>query len=223
MHVFMLAIICFKKFYSSDYFRNHYQRHKTNTTLTWPSFVFKGLSYQCQKCLKLLLCDIDIVERHMLRAHQTKLKVRITNKITKEAMYRDFCKSFINKTPVSHSYWQGTTLPISKVPIEEITPNIGNLCTYNCPKCNEKFSSWYKLTQHSKKVHDHKIGYKPSLLCVARSHACLICPKAILCDRFSIAQHIVKAHNINMNKYEKLYIKNGGETLPTFRDWMTIY
>ncbi len=104
---------------------------------------------------------------------------------------------------------------------QKVTAKIGNLCTVVGPECDAKvFSNWSLLLAHCKKIHNYRISYKYSLVSVARCHACLICPKAVLCDRLFIANHL-NCHKIPLKKYEKIYQKNGGEVLPTFLEWMT--
>ncbi len=215
--------LCSKKYYTSESLKGHFKvSHKTTKFKSLEIYLVKGFSYQCKECFKLILCDKDLVNNHMRRAHGIMNNEKGDVTFVKQTEYNNVRDSFIKSTPISLTVWYKTVLPKVQVPIQEVTSKIGNLCTFICPDCDsEVFSSWSFLIAHCKKVHKYRIFYKHSLVSVARCHSCLICSKAVLCDRLFIANHLHYHHKIPLKKYEKIYQKNGGDVLPTFLEWMT--
>ncbi len=214
--------LCSKKYYTSQSLKGHFKlKHRTSKFKSPEKYLVKGFSYQCKKCFKLILCDKDLVNVHMRRAHGIMNNEKGAVTFAKQTEYYNLRDSFIKSTPVSFTVWHKTVLPKDQFPIQEVTSKIGNLCTFVCPECDSKvFSNWCLLLAHCRKIHNYRITYKHSLVSIARCHACLICPKAVLCDRLFIANHL-NCHKISLKKYEKIYQKNGGEVLPTFLEWMT--
>ncbi len=213
---------CSKKYYTSIMFRKHYVRkHKSNTLNPIETYIVKGFSYQCPKCSKLLLCENIVIQSHMKRVHGMCKSKKGAVTFTKDTEYYKVCDTFIKNTPITHTYWGKTVLPRDQIPINEITPKIGNLCSFKCPDCDSReFSNWSMLYHHNRRVHGHNIHYQHTLLSVARCHACLLCPMVVLCDRSFITMHL-NSHKMKLKKYEKIYQQNGGDILPTFKEWMT--
>ncbi len=213
---------CSKKYYTSQFFKQHYSKiHKSKTSKPIEAYIVKGFSYQCPMCSNLLLCDNMVIQTHMKNVHGIKKDEVGAVAFTKKTEYNKLCDSFIKSTPTSHIVWKKTVLPKDQVPIKEITSKIGNLCSFQCPECDsEEFSNWQMLQKHGRIVHGHHIRYQHALLSVARCHACLLCPKVVLCDRSFITNHL-SCHKMKMKKYEKIYQQNGGEILSTFIEWMT--
>ncbi len=111
-----------------------------------------------------------------------------------------------------------------QIPIKEITATIGNLCNFLCPHCDTKiFYSWRILTKHVKSFHHKKLTYSSSIVNTAQYHSCLICPKAILCDRFILLRHLREKHKMSLSKYEQIYVKHGGKILPTYQAWLKTF
>ncbi len=217
---------CGEKYSPLCDFKKHYiEKHSINIFKSWSYYMVKGFSFKCTICFKLLLCDKYIIQAHMKQRHS----VTTTNNKKRAAIFKkhieylNLCDSFIQSTPISNITWHKTLLPMDQVPIQEITPKIGNLCSFTCPECDLTHVSpnWQMFVKHCRKVHGFYIRYKPSLLSVARCHACLLCPKAVLCDRSFISKHLA-THNMKLKKYESIYQQNGGEILPTFIEWKTL-
>ncbi len=219
--------LCGKKYYSSNGFKNHFKNHSSSLCKPLSEYIVKGFSYQCQKCDKLLLCDKDTIRHHMhvhaRRGHGAKVNNKSIDGNTKKTQYLIMCQKYINDSPRSFTVWDKTALPMNQVPIKEITAKIGNLCQFICKKCTDFkiFNSWDCLRHHYEKIHRCRVQYNHSIVNVARCHACLICPKAILCDRSFIRRHLTFSHKMTLKRYETIFHRNGGETLPTFLDWMT--
>ncbi len=216
--------ICQKKYFSSLSIGKHLKQHNCKSLEHVISYLIKGFSYQCKNCFKLLLCDIHTIHYHLRHVHNfTKESLGKVNSYThtKRIKYDEFSASYIRKTPVSSVCWNKTVLPFSEIPIQEINSRIGNLCTFACPHCDtQSFPNWLALRHHCKIVHNCGIQYNPSLVSVARCHACLLCPKVVLNDRYFLHIHLKGSHKRKLAEYERILQKNGGETLPSFITWL---
>ncbi len=215
--------ICNKKLIGYESFKGHVRKHKQKCHNLLPKCLLKGYSYQCKLCGKLMLCERSFIYSHMINVHGVVMRENMENAAaTEKSKYEKLCKTFKEKTPISFTFWDRTVMPSEKVPMQERNSRIGNLVEYNCPKCDLKeINGWIGFVRHYKSVHcyDSDFTYSPSLLSVARCHICLICSKAILSDRYFVAKHVRKRHKMALQRYERIFIKNGGEVLPTFRQW----
>ncbi len=210
---------CGKSFTSSTSFGMHKMEHNHRFKYFLTKCLSKGYSYRCEICSKLLLCDKAIIQGHMRRAHQSN-----SGNMMYEAeimQYRTMCKAAIASLPVATDVHEKRVLPVSKIPLKEITSVIGNLCTFSCPSCDKReFTAWGTLMKHLKKVHQQSIRYSPTIVTTARYHSCLICPKAVLSDRYILGNHIQRRHKMSLTKYEKIFCSYGGKTIPTYRKWI---
>ncbi len=181
--------------------------------------VISGCSYRCEKCNTLMFCDKTLISNHFKNLHNVFLK---TDGVTKcVPQYKQMCQLFLQSLPVSAKTHDKAVVPISEIPFSEITSVIGNLCTFFCPKCVQKyFSSTRKLSKHMKDVHHKEFTFKSRLVHTARYHACLVCPKAILGDRYLLYYHLRNCHKVSLPKYEEVFQRNGGKILPTYRCWL---
>ncbi len=214
---------CSKRFSKSGTLKWHLRNHKPPIfSKPLSKFLVHGFSYQCEKCYKLLLCDRGIISEHMKQSHG--ISNRTFNEMTSiasKADYEAFCSSFIKDTPVSLTVWNKAVQPISNIAIQEATTRFGNLCSFICPWCDLKdFGNWDALRRHCKAAHSCGISYSPSLVSVARSHKCLLCPRAVLNDRHFIFNHLHLSHKINLSEYEKKALQIRGEFLPTYQSWI---
>ncbi len=209
--------ICTKKYTNSNSFSIHTRTHKNYPKGDILSGLVTGSSYRCDKCQKLMLCDKTIIYSHMKSVHGQKNVACINPNSKKRIAYNILCASFLKETPISMTTWRKRILPISKIPVHEVSSNIGDLCSFTCPDCDSPdFTNWRALREHCLSLHGSKICYNFSFVSVARCHACLICPKAILCDRLFLKDNLQSVHGKKLSDYEKTYLRNGGKVLPTF-------
>ncbi len=213
---------CNRRYSTWHGFKTHLNYCRANFEKPLTKYIVQGLSNKCDKCTKMLLCDTTTVRNHMKNVHKHSMDDDEKANIKTKSQYDNLCKSIIKSVPISTTIWRKRVLPMSEIPLREATSMIGNLCQFTCPKCNLKnFSSWNKLNKHYNRVHGTNVSYSYKIVSVARCHTCLICPKAMLCDRYIILQHLSSAHKMKITKYEKILLRNGGKTLPTFDAWMT--
>ncbi len=216
-----VCTICKENVHSLRTFKQHMVGHKLISLKPMSTYLVKSLSYKCLKCSKLLLCDKQSIQEHMRHGHHIKKENELSFTFAQRKKYSELCESFRKRTPISLTVKNTTVLPVSKISMCEITSTIGDLCLFKCTKCHSMgFLSWRALRKHYKTVHSSGLTYNASLVMEARYHACLLCPKAILNDRYFLHQHLPNCHKIKIHKYERIFRKNGGETLPTFNAWL---
>ncbi len=213
--------ICNTRFFSSNTFYSHRSKtgHNKNTYDSPTRYITKGCSYKCNICSKLILCDRKLIFNHMKDRHKTKLD--LTNPTTRHLQYKQLRDAFLKVIPVSSNIPHTYTLPISEISMKERTSAIGNLCSYVCPTCDLKvFSNYAVLLQHFRAFHGKELKYSYKIVHTARYHSCLLCPSAVLSDRSFLRRHLKYRHKISLPKYEAVFHKHGGKTLPTFNVWL---
>ncbi len=212
---------CNKTFSDSFHFKYHMGRHHKKVQFTLEDSLTDGSSYKCEKCSRLMLCDQSLILRHLRRTHSSKgNKLNIPVNIWMR-QYKEYCNNFKAKIPISSKVWKKPVVAANKIPIEEATSIIGNLCTFKCPTCVSKyFSSWYEITKHLQTMHNQSRNSSPLFVATARYHFCLICPKAVLSDRRIISNHLKKCHKISLRKYEEKFRKHGGKAFLKYNEWL---
>ncbi len=212
---------CLKTFNTKNNFYNHIKKHNIKKINIF-SCLIRGFSYQCQFCPKVLLCDKRTVIDHLKYAHGHEyLKLKKLHYLRLKENYMEMCEQFIKGVPVSTMIGNQPRTKVNDIPIHEITSKIENLCKFSCPKCNSTFSNWFSLQWHSKKIHKSGVKFNPSIVSEVRYHSCLLCPTAVLSDRYFLARHLESKHkSVLMSKYVKTFAKNGGETLPPLNEYI---
>ncbi len=212
---------CNKNFLCSASLRNHMKVYHKGKQYALANFLLTGSSFQCEMCPTMMLCDRRVISQHLRTVHNIKATdIHFPAKIWKEK-YDKFCKTFKENITVSSKVWKRTVVSAENIPTKQTTPVIGNLCTFKCPTCASKlFTSWSKFWRHMKLEHHQAQKFCPTLVVTARYHSCLICPKAVLGDRSFIFRHLRQTHKTPLDKYEKTFIRYGGQTLPLFNEWL---
>ncbi len=210
-----------RHFYSYQAFQQH---HKTHSKTIEPisACIVKGFSYRCDMCGQLMLCDKFLIRSHM-RKHKLKTKHK-QETIFKRFLpnYLAFCKNFKKSLPVSTTVHRRVIIPLDNVSLKNTSDVFGNMCIFKCSFCAlESLHSWKELEKHCQTFHNKKAGlaYDKSMVQTARYHLCLLCPRAVLNDRQFLTRHLHRSHKMKLSNYESIFLKNGGKTLPTLRDW----
>ncbi len=213
---------CNNRYYNYTGFRIHLRSHQVKTSQPIASYLVKGYSYRCEICFLLTLCDKNIIASHMRLKHNIAITCKTLRHAERlEPEYLEFSETVTRHLPVSTKIYRSATISLDKLSIRETTSTFGDLCKFVCTKCNfQKFYSWEHLRKHSKKVHGQSIVLKPSSVLTARYHRCLICPKAIMADRYFLTIHLKQCHRKRLSEYEKVFSKNGGKTLPSLKEWV---
>ncbi len=209
--------ICKKKFFKSSSFYSHTSKKHPGQDMSLSESLVMGCWFKCEMCSLLMLCDKATIRTHLKRSHNYNIGEEVTSLVIKQ--YDDVRNKFLANTPVSLKVWETPTICVNKIPIEERTSKIGNMCQFKCPRCNETFIIWRKLRTHLKITHNKTICYNSSMVVTARYHCCLICPSAVLSDRAFLSSHVQTNHKMRFQEYEKIFRQNGGEVLPSFIYW----
>ncbi len=203
-------------------FRDHFHKHNIKPPGHFSDYLTKGSFYQCKKCNKILLCDIKTIQHHMNVVHGTKMNINVTVVTSHKREYEKLYTAFTKNIPIASKVWKVSAVPMTNVPLQDVTSKLGDLCTYYCPTCNsESFTRWPDLTNHYQDLHGCSLKFNPKHVSVARYHTCLICPKAILCDQYFLRPHLRYCHKMSLTKYQAIFRRNGGEILPSFTLWRT--
>ncbi len=206
---------CNKTYEKYSDFRKHRGKQQTLGIQCTLKLV-KAFAYRCEICFQLMLCDEGIIRDHLKR-HTYKNSPWMSSTT---GNYEKFCKAFKADIPISTIIYDDTMVPVSRLTLKETAPQFGNLCTFCCSYCDSKnYQSWPALMTHSKNVHGTTVAFSRSVVQTARYHMCLMCPNAIINDRYFLLRHLYNAHRMNISKYEKIFHKHGGKTLPSFQDW----
>ncbi len=200
------------------YETKHYAKTSAQSLTT---LLLKGLAYQCKICSKLMLCDKTVIYRHMSKNH--KIEKYEWPRKTKQELYEEylaFFESSIENEPFSAKVHEKIAVPCRSIPMKQTSSTIGNLSQFICPICNAMFHSWQALSRHCRYSYNHSVHFDKSLVLKARYHPCLLCNEAILSDRTFIRHHLSHKHKITLAKYEETFLKHGGKTVPSFRNWL---
>ncbi len=86
-----------------------------------------------------MLCDNVIIQNHMSDTHGQKSVDKDSEASKRKRLYKTKHDTFLKATVVySSSIFKKPEISISQIPLIERTSKIGNLCKFNCSKCDSK-------------------------------------------------------------------------------------
>merc|ERR1719481_1901084 len=154
--------------------------------------------HTCQVCGNHVLWERSSIYQHIYQVH---------NRMNME----EYGKLMLNYKEVPAESVQKATRQMSSV---ESNVDWTNECVFECKICQptRKFNSKNKISFHVKRMHSLKMTqynqqYGTSLL-VRSWHTCQICGISILCDYFSLYQHVTKGHKVSLNDYQEQLMSN---------------
>ncbi len=136
-------------------------------------FIRKKISYACKICSAKTLCDYIFIRRHLLNKHEMPLEQY------KKQFHRDTLKTLRKIDCYSNNM-------------------LGNLCVYQCEKCDKKFSGLLQLQKHQKLMSHDKNKYK---VIKSTYHKCRLCCKNVICEIFYLTGHMRRYHQISLQDY----------------------
>jgi len=180
--------------------KRHLMAMKDYTTRHGRAMVYEE-KHTCQVCGSHVLWERSSIYQHIYQVH---------NRMTME----EYGRLMVNYKDAPAEQQQKQTRQMSYV---ESNIDWTNECIFECKLCqpSRKFNSKNKISFHVKRMHGLKMTeynkkYGSSLL--YRSwHTCQICGISILCDYFSLYQHITKGHKVTLNDYQE-QLMSGFET-----------
>ncbi len=137
--------------------------------------IVKIVCHVCRICSEKVLCDGDIMKRHLKTSHKIQLGYYI--------------KKF-------------DLFPLKKLPENAYSNHvIGNLCSYKCKDCGANYTQSASLYEHMK-AHSHGVGFKgKDNLIKTIYHTCKLCDKVFLCDLIILRRHVKHSHGLTIDKY----------------------
>eukprot|EP00090_Calanus_glacialis_P045694 TRINITY_DN8651_c0_g1_i1.p1 TRINITY_DN8651_c0_g1~~TRINITY_DN8651_c0_g1_i1.p1 ORF type:complete len:1419 (-),score=222.67 TRINITY_DN8651_c0_g1_i1:288-4544(-) len=177
--------------------KKHCMAMKDYTTKFGRAMIYEE-KHTCQICGSHVLWERSSIYQHIYQVH---------NRMTMEEYGR-----------LMTSYKDAPAEPVQKMTrqMSYVESNIDwtNECVFECKLCQptRKFNSKNKISFHVKRMHSLKMTeynsmYGTSLL--SRSwHTCQICGISILCDYFSLYQHVTKGHKVSLNDYQDQLMTN---------------
>jgi len=177
--------------------KKHFMAMKDYTT-KWGRAMIYEEKHTCQICGSHVLWERSSIYQHIYQVHNRMTMEEYGRLMTQ---YKDAPSEPVQKTTRQMSY---------------VESNIDwtNECVFECKICQptRKFNSKNKISFHVKRMHSLKMTqynsmYGTSLL--SRSwHTCQICGISILCDYFSLYQHVTKGHKVSLNDYQEQLMTN---------------
>ncbi len=215
---------CGEDFKSSVCFRRHYK--KAGSTCRGATrivgkdileMVTKAVSYQCNICQCLLLCDRQIIAVHSKSNHGLHIESYVEfakNEHTdvqaareqQEVMFQEKKKELqflLDKVPTvpSRLFVTSTVLP-QYIPRQNTTHSTMSICKFSCPKCSFDTCYYTSLKRHLQNCSGSGKFNNKNIL-EARAHICYICSKRILCDTYWIREHVLRGHKEDFDKYKE--------------------
>merc|ERR1719500_1884623 len=179
--------------------------------------------HECELCGMGIIHTARNIENHLMTQHgvsmaqyyeEFKHSIKIVNlEITDESLFQVDAASIM----LEKQWRLPSQLLAEGLPMRSPSVDWADRCLYECKVCrpSRKFNSKNKISFHVKRMHGLKMTeynqkYGSSLL--SRSwHTCQICGISILCDYFSLYQHITKGHKVTLNDYQE-QLMSGFET-----------
>ncbi len=168
-------------------------------------YVQEAVYHKCNLCHVGVLCDKELIRRHLWHAHRKQLdeyckrceEPNLVNKKAKGLRDKDFEKNYTVLPP------QVTTDMIHKEPI--------NACIYQCDECACTQKSWHQLRNHIRRIHKRSnFKYDPRYLKKPAYYQCAVCGTYTLCDRNIFLSHVSGHKMKSLVKYEAWLKENCG-------------
>ncbi len=206
---------CYKECSSLLFLKSHLLKCKGDGKFQ-PDYVTSAVIHECKLCGTRLLCDKEVICRHLFQAHSLPLKAytdmqSITGKTNSKAEKRIKRNQLKFSSRSSEDVLSVPLVPPLKgiwnaknsLPNTLTTSKVGNYCVYSCDICDFKSDSWGGMKNHNVNS-DHGPGhskYNMKYVTEARYHRCAICLKVMLCDISVIKPHVKYSHGCNIAKY----------------------
>ncbi len=185
--------VCNKISESRAAFRGHLERTKHSQTsgMDLNSFLIQTVLHKCKICSKEIFCDRCEIMQH-IKSHNIKS-----------------LREYIEMTGVKCSGTYLESGPKEKIAqfcqtnanSDNITSNVGNLCIYECDKCDDyTCKTWGTMPSHALKMKHGQLMSPTMYITKATFHKCVLCGKIMLCDLLFVARHL-KSHKLNVKEY----------------------
>ncbi len=182
---------CKKVYNASRSFRDHMikAKHASIDRGGMHKHLMKIVAHKCYICSKKVLCDQDIILKHLrchklksLQAYSNATNALFENKSARRLKdFESFCAKKFSK--------------------EEISNNIANLCKFSCKNCSYSSNNWSYMVRHLN-TNNHGPTLSPTEhATLVVLHKCYVCGCLMLCDIAILTNHLQK-HKLTITSYK---------------------
>ncbi len=162
----------------------------------WEEFATKVVTHNCGICDKLLPCDSKIIMWHVAKHDIKSIKVyaeKTGNYLVSEA------KS--GNTSGCKKMGKGTLEDLEKN--AKTLESVGNFCKYTCEMCGHSEKGWLAMNNHLKENNHWSPSGKEWCRYITKYvlHQCKICETKLANDKFILAYHTKKSHQMSLPEY----------------------
>ncbi len=153
------------------------------------TYLSEVLCHVCKICHDKVLCETSYMTCHFRDRHGMSLndyRVKYNCNISSEARLQEALDNG-----------------------RQSSEDIGDLCTFECPKCDKLYGSIEKLESHNynniiKCLQHTRSNFWLECLEVVVAHKCKLCSKLVLCDTRTLHKHMISNHKIkSLQEYSK--------------------
>ncbi len=173
---------CDKIYTARESLRCHFKRTNHVSLGEIKQFLVKIVVHLCYFCSKKILCEKEILWKHVKKCHKFNSLKKYSDKTN--CIYESLSKKGKKMNDL-----------LAKA---NITNSVGNLCEYQCKNCAKTYKSRTGLLCHLKNKKETCM-YKGDLKnCLSKvtAHKCYVCSKLVLCDSYFILNHL-RGHKIH--------------------------
>ncbi len=187
---------CDTNFTSRKKMLTHFKKteHAELTRRNIFTFLTNITAYQCGICSKKILCDISTIRSHLkchnrisLKQYGDKFNVPFECKRTK---LRKKKESDLSSAMASKKF--------------KVTEKLGNLCKFQCPRCDFSSHEWRAMTRHLNCNAHGPILSPPNYATNLVVHKCQLCSELVLCDISIFQKHVERQHKETVPKYKSM-------------------
>ncbi len=165
-------------------------------------YVEEARYHKCRFCDEIFLCDTHLILKHLSQRHS----INISNYMLKIPRQ----KLPYKLTAMKRYGFRNAILTDAEkglVPLETVTMDVANLCSFKCDNCCATFDSLSVLKSHLKKCIGNT-AFKNKYVTQAIFHKCKLCGTTMLCDKRPIWSHLYNIHGMSVATYENICIQN---------------
>ncbi len=177
-----------------------FRKHTTTTSAKCPlpegmkpyeKYLEKVVAHKCKICSKLLLCDNEVIKKHIDTSHSL-------NNVGQYAR-----KTGCTWLPIK--YHLNGVDDIFKSKTATLSVIVGNCCIFTCDHCDKRINNWLHMRQHVKEKHGFSNVMWHQYISKVVLHQCKICKNKVLCDKEFIKKHVSNHHKLKLSAYELKY------------------
>ncbi len=153
-------------------------------------YIQKVVTHKCLLCSKLLLCDNNVLLKHVNGVHGIRSLKDYTDRTGCAMAEKDVKRE--------------RDINVKSSNVEINNGQVGRFCRFSCNQCQYVVTCWTSMREHMKKVHSYNPheGWSKHISKVVM-HKCLICHQKILNDTEFLFGHLKNKHQKTISGYAK--------------------